>query len=116
MRPPKISIGRTYFKPLVLQHSLDGSIFAAWGHFRLKHDTERAISHDLALGVLHFLGFASQAILDLFTNDLYWVSGAQSENAWNVGNDSTAIKGLDLPPMRRPAKTPGRLCDITEAV
>lgn len=59
-----------YLEPLVLQDSLDGSVLAAGGHLSLKHDTERSIADDLALGVGDLLVLACQAILDLFADDL----------------------------------------------
>jgi hypothetical protein len=62
-RPP-------YLEPLVLQDSLDGSVLAAGGHLGLKHDTERSIADDLALGIRDLLVLACQAILDLFADDL----------------------------------------------
>lgn len=60
-----------YLEPLILEDSLDGSIFPARSHLGLKHDTEGAIAHDLALGVGDLLGFASQSILDLLPDDLW---------------------------------------------
>lgn len=60
----------SYLEPLILEDSLDGSILAAGGHLGLKHHTERSIAHNLALCVGDLLGFARQAILDLFADDL----------------------------------------------
>jgi hypothetical protein len=59
----------TNLEPLILQHSLDGSILTTGRHLCLEHNAEGAISNDFALGILHFLGLAGQAILNLFTYD-----------------------------------------------
>lgn len=55
---------------LVLQHSLDGSVLPAGRQLGLEDDTERAIADDFALSILHLFRFTSQAILDLFANNL----------------------------------------------
>jgi hypothetical protein len=60
-----------YLEAFILEHTLDGRVFAAWGELGLKDDAEGAIAHDLALGVLHFTSLASKAILDLLADDLY---------------------------------------------
>lgn len=60
-----------YLEPLILEDSLDGSIFPARSHLSLKHNTEGAIAHDLALSVGDLLGFAGHSILDLLANDLW---------------------------------------------
>jgi hypothetical protein len=39
----------TYFEALVLKDPLDGSILAAWHHFRLKDNTKRTIADDFTL-------------------------------------------------------------------
>jgi len=54
-----------------LQDSLDRGILPIWGKLGLKDHPKRAISYNLALRVLHFLGFASEAILDFLTDDLF---------------------------------------------
>lgn len=59
----------TNLEPLILQHSLDGSILTTGRHLCLEHNAEGAISNDFALGILHFPGLAGQAILNLFTYD-----------------------------------------------
>lgn len=59
-----------YLEPLILEDSLDGSIFPARSHLGLKHNTEGAIAHNLALSVGDLLGFAGQSILDLLADDL----------------------------------------------
>lgn len=59
-----------YLEPLILQDSLDGSIFPARSHLGLKHNTERTIAHNLALSVGDLLGFAGESILDLLADDL----------------------------------------------
>lgn len=107
--PPHVPDGSaSHLETLVLEDSLDGSVLAAGGHLGLKHHTERSIAHDLALGVRDLLGFARQAILDLFADDLC----AAGEQDKLVGN--TAIDGRKgfLPPMRKLGKSPGRLCDM----
>ena len=60
-----------HLEALVLEDSLDSGILAAGGHLGLKHHAEGTIANDLALGVGDLLVLASQAILDLFTDDLY---------------------------------------------
>lgn len=60
-----------YLEPLILKDSLDGSILAAGSHLGLKHHTERSVANNLALCVGDLLGFARQAILNLFADDLY---------------------------------------------
>jgi hypothetical protein len=64
-------IHKTNLETLVLQDSLDRGILPIWGKLGLKDHPKRAISDNLALRVLHFLGFASEAILDFLTNDLF---------------------------------------------
>lgn len=59
-----------YLEPLVLEHSLDGSILTTGCELGLEDDTERAIADDLALCILHFLRLPSQSVLDLFAYDL----------------------------------------------
>ena len=54
----------TYLESLVLQHTLDGSVFPARGEFRVEDDTERAISDYFALRVGQIAGLAGEAILD----------------------------------------------------
>lgn len=56
---------------LILQDPLDGSVFTARRQLGLEDDSERAVADDLALGVLHFLCFSGQAILDLLAYDLW---------------------------------------------
>jgi hypothetical protein len=55
---------------LVLEHTLDGSIFAAGGQLGLEDNTEGTVADNLALGVLHLFCLSGQAILDLFANYL----------------------------------------------
>lgn len=57
---------QTHLETLVLKHPFDGSILAAGRHLRLEDNPERAIAHDLALRILHLLGFPGQSVLDLF--------------------------------------------------
>lgn len=59
----------TYLEALVLQHALDGGILPRRRELGLEDDAEGAIADNLALGVLHLLGLAGQAVLDLLTDD-----------------------------------------------
>jgi hypothetical protein len=54
-----------------LKNAFYGSVFAAGREFGLKNDTERAISNDLALRILHLSGFASFTIMN-FLPDKLW--------------------------------------------
>jgi hypothetical protein len=74
-RPP-------YLEPLVLQDSLDGSVLAAGGHLGLKHDTERSIADDLALGIRDLLVLPCQAILNLFADDLCAGKTKRETSVW----------------------------------
>jgi hypothetical protein len=56
--PAGYTVDRTNLEPLVLQNSLDGSIFTTGGQLGLKDNTKGAIPNDLALGVLHVSGLA----------------------------------------------------------
>lgn len=69
-KPLPVACRMTYLETLVLQNSFDGCIFTAGHHLGLKNDTERPISHDLALCVGDLLHFSGQPILDLFADDL----------------------------------------------
>lgn len=60
----------SHLESLVLEHTLDSSIFARGRELCLKYYSERAISYDLALRILHISGFSSDTILDLFTDHL----------------------------------------------
>lgn len=62
-------IESSYLEALVLENALDGGILSAGRELGLEDDTERAIAHDLALGVLHLFRLTGQSILDLFAND-----------------------------------------------
>lgn len=68
--PPVDPHACTHLESLVLEHPLDGGILARGMQLRLKDDTERPISDDLALRVLHLSGLARHAVLHLFANDL----------------------------------------------
>jgi hypothetical protein len=59
-----------YLEALILEDSLDGSIFAAGSHLGLEHDTEGAIADNLTLCVGDLFGFTGQSILDLLLDDL----------------------------------------------
>jgi hypothetical protein len=58
----------TDLEPLVLKHSLDGSILTRWRELSLENHPKRPIANDLALRVLHFPCLPCQPILDLLTN------------------------------------------------
>jgi len=58
-----------YLETLVLEHTLDGSILTRRRQLGLEDHAEGAVSHDLALRVLHLFCFSGKAILDLLTND-----------------------------------------------
>lgn len=64
----------TNLETLVLQDSLDRGILPIGGKLGLEDHTKRAVSYDLALRILHFLGFASETILDFLTNDLFSIN------------------------------------------
>lgn len=42
----------TYLESLVLENSLDGSVFIGWRELCLEDNTERSISHDFTLCIL----------------------------------------------------------------
>lgn len=63
--------GGTNLEPLVLQHTLDGRIFARRRKLRLEDDTKGAIADDLALGILQISCLASDSILYLFADYFY---------------------------------------------
>lgn len=62
-----------YLEALVLKNTLDSCILSVRSQLGLENDTKRAIPYDLALGVLHFSGLASHAVLYFLTDDLYIV-------------------------------------------
>ena len=63
-----------YLEALVLEHPLDGSIFAAGRQFCLEDYAKRAIANNLALSVLYLASLASGPVLDLFSYDFYFMS------------------------------------------
>lgn len=69
-----------YLESLILKNTLDGSIFTGRRKFRLEDDAERTVTNDFALGVLHFLGFTRQTILDFFANNFCY---AVSRSGYN---------------------------------
>jgi hypothetical protein len=104
---------RMYLESLVLQDTLDGSIFSAGRELGLEDDPEGAIAHNLALSVLDLSLFTSQSILDFLSNDfcIEFVS-SRATRVWAqaVGDAGGRV---NIPPMRRPEKTPpGLVCDI----
>jgi hypothetical protein len=60
---------QTNLEALVLQHSLDRSIFSAGRQLGLEDHTEGAISDNLALRVRQVFVFTSLAVLDLFADN-----------------------------------------------
>lgn len=98
--------GAAYLESLVLQHALDGRILAGRGQLGLKDDAEGAVSHYLALGVLHLFGLAGQAILHLLADHL-----CGRRVSWGGVRFMSRGRGV-LPPMRRLEKAFGRLCDM----
>ena len=65
----RIADRQLYLEAFVLQNSLDGCIFSIRGKLRLKDDTEGAISHDLALCILHLSCFTCKTILNSFAHN-----------------------------------------------
>lgn len=63
--------GAVDLEALVLEHTLDGSIFTTGRELGLEDDTEGTVADNFALGVLHLFCLSSQAILDLFANYLW---------------------------------------------
>lgn len=62
--------GAVDLEALVLEHTLDGSIFTTGRELGLEDDTKGTVADDFALGVLHLFCLSGQAILDLFANYL----------------------------------------------
>ena len=62
--------GATNLESLVLQDSLDGSILTIGSQLCLEYYSERTITHNLALRVLHFSELARNSILYFFPNNL----------------------------------------------
>ena len=63
---------QTDLEALVLKHALDGGVFSTRRQLGLEDDAERAVAHDLALGVCQIFVLAGFAVLDLFADDFYW--------------------------------------------
>lgn len=96
----------SHLEAFVLQDPLDGSIFTTGGQLGLEDYTKRAITDNLALGVLDFACLAGESILDLLSNDF-------CKDFVSVGNQRAAGQNGDVPPMRKPENTPpGLFCDI----
>jgi hypothetical protein len=62
-----------HLEALVLQHALNGRIFAAGRQLGLEDDTKGAVADNLALRVGEVLVFARLAVLDLFADDFWGV-------------------------------------------
>jgi hypothetical protein len=67
--PSHAGHAQTHLEALVLQHALDGRIFATGRQFGLEDDAERAVADDLALCVGQVLVLARLAVLDLLADD-----------------------------------------------
>lgn len=59
-----------YLESLVLEHALNGSVLTRGRELGLEDNAEGAVSHNLALSILHVSSFSSNTILNLFANDL----------------------------------------------
>jgi len=66
----RLSHRQTDLEALVLENSLDCSVFSAGGQFGLEDNAEGAISDNLALRVGQVFVFASLAVLDFLPDDL----------------------------------------------
>lgn len=67
-----------HLESFILQDALDGRIFARRRKLGLEDDTEGSVAHDLALCILHVPSLSSDAILDLFANDLCRINVSKS--------------------------------------
>ena len=65
------TIFHAYLETLILKNTLDSCVLSVWSQLGLEDHSKGAISHDLALSVLHFFGLASHAILYFLTDNLY---------------------------------------------
>ena len=88
----------THLEALVLQHALDGGIFSARRHLGLKHDAKGAIPDNLTLCILHLLGLASHAILDLFADYLCGPGGGEEGNKVSSGATQRRDRKAAYPP------------------
>jgi len=95
-------VTQAYLESLVLKNTLNGCIFSGGRELGLEDYPERAITHDLTLGILHLLGFAGKAILHFLTNNLY-----ESDQPLL---QCIVERGSCLPPMRKLVKPAGRFC------
>lgn len=58
-----------HLESFILQHALDGGIFAVGSKLGMKDHAKGPVPDDLALGVLHLSGLPRHTILNLFPND-----------------------------------------------
>lgn len=72
---------KTHFETLVLEHSLDGCVLAAWRQLGVEDNTEGTIADNLALCVSQFSGLSSQAVLDLLADDFCQLSANDARAA-----------------------------------
>jgi len=63
---PLYTINNSHLKSLVLEHPFNSSIFAGRRELCLKNHSERSVSNDLALRVLHVSSLSCNTVLDLF--------------------------------------------------
>jgi hypothetical protein len=92
------SHAQTNLEALVLEHSLDRSIFSARGELGLEDYTKGAVSDDLALRISKVLVLARLAVLDLFADDF----------CANVSEQNAESSSSNLPPILRDEKADGR--------
>jgi hypothetical protein len=86
-----------YLESLVLEDTLDGSIFARRGQLGLEDNTERTVAYDLALRVLQVSGFACDAVLYFLADNFY----TNTQPLWRRDHWMSRASGVGLPPMRR---------------
>lgn len=80
---PRLLHELTHLEALVLEHPLDGRIFAAGRQFSLEDNTERAVADDFALCVRQVFVLARLTVLHLLADDLCGnVSVVASAETW----------------------------------
>lgn len=94
----------TNLEALVLQNPLDGCIFVRGGQLGLENHAKRSIAYNLALGVLDFASLASDAILDLFTDNFYKYIVSIPPHKVRVSHHDAVS-----PPIRRVLNAAGRV-------
>lgn len=66
-----------YLESLVLENTLDSSVFPRGRELRLEDHAKRSVAHDLALRVLYFSLLTCNSILYLLTDDLSHPQGVK---------------------------------------